>query len=137
MKPKDSAGRVAREIHKQFNAQTAVYRFANDGYAPCAAEGVDLARLPFIAQDDPVFMRLRRSRIPVDTRQFDTALPFTGLAFPLIVLGRVYGAILAGSRPHGQWYDPDDQEVIAAVARELGTALLWLRSDSAPMPQPF
>ena len=131
------AGRVTREIHKQFNAPAAVYRFANDGYEPCAADGIDLARLPFIAQDDPVFMRLRRSRSPVDTHHFDTALPFAGLAFPLIVLGRVYGAILAGSRPHDQWYDPDDQEVIASLAHELGIALLWLRSDDLPVPQPF
>jgi|GEM_PF-3710830 len=126
------APRVAREIHKQFGARTVVYRFEDDGYAPCAADGAGLDRLALIAQDDPVFMRLRRSRRPVDTRDLDTALPFAGLAFPLIVLGRVHGAILAGARPHDQWYDPDDQAVIASVAHELGTALLWLRSDALP-----
>ena len=126
------APRVAREIHKQFGARAVVYRFEDNGYAPCAADGTELGHLAVIAQDDPVFMRLRRSRRPVDTRDLDTALPFAGLAFPLIVLGRVYGAILAGARPHDQWYDPDDQDVIAAVAHELGAALLWLRNDALP-----
>ncbi len=126
------APRVAREMHKQFGARTVIYRFEENGYAPCAADGADLDRLAVIEQDDPVFMRLRRSRRQVDTRDLDTALPFAGLAFPLIVLGRVYGAILAGPRPHDQWYDPDDQDVIAAVAHELGAALLWLRSDALP-----
>ena len=126
------APRVAREMHKQFGARTVIYRFEESGYAPCAADGTDLDKLAVIAQDDPVFMRLRRSRRHVDTRDLDTALPFDGLAFPLIVLGRVYGAILAGQRPHDQWYDPDDQDVIAAVAHELGAALLWLRNDGLP-----
>jgi hypothetical protein len=130
------AERVAHEIHKQFNAQTVVYRFTDEGYTPYAAGAVELDRLQLVAQDDPVFMRLRRSRSPVDTRQFETALPYAGLVFPLVVLGRVYGAILAGRRPHDQWYDPDDQEVIATVAHELGIALLWLHSDALPVPQP-
>lgn len=128
------APRVACELHKLFGARTVVYRFEDNGYAPCAADGTDLGRLAVIAQDDPVFMRLRRSRRQVDTRDLETALPFAGLAFPLIVLGRVYGAILAGARPHDQWYDPDDQDVIAVVAHELGIALLWLHSDASPVP---
>lgn len=75
------APRVARELHKQFGARTVIYRFDDNGYAPCAADGIELGRLAVIDQDDPVFMRLRRSRRQVDTRELDTALPFPRAGF--------------------------------------------------------
>jgi hypothetical protein len=125
------ARQVIVEIHRTFKCSCAVYRHDGTAYVPSVAEGFD-HRLTVVAQDDPAFMRLRRSRATVDLRSFETALPRHGLLFPLIVVGRVYGAILVGVRPHDQWYDPDDQSVIRSVASELAAALLWLRDNSTP-----
>lgn len=128
------ARQVTTEIHRTFKTPCAVYRLDGSAYIPYAPEGFDREHvLAPIAQDDPAFMRLRRTRATVDLRAFDTALPHHGLLFPLIVVGRVYGAILVGGRPHDQWYDPDDQSVLRGVASELAAALLWLRDNALPI----
>ena len=131
--PDALARRVVVEIHKTFKGACAVYRQEGAAYVPYAAEGFERALAP-VPQDDPAFMRLRRSRSTVDLRTFETALPHRGLLFPLSVVGRVYGAIFVGARPHEQWYDPDDQSVIRGVARELAAALLWLRDNALAIP---
>jgi hypothetical protein len=120
------AGQVIAEIHRTFKTHCAVYHHDGAAYVPYVAEGFERRPAP-VPQDDPAFMRLRRSRSVVDLRSFETALPRHGLLFPLTVVGRVYGAIFVGARPHDQWYDPDDQSVLRSVASELASALLWLR----------
>jgi hypothetical protein len=127
--PDALARQVVLEIHKTFRSPCAVYRIDGTRYVPYVAEGFEHA-LPPVTQDDPAFMRLRRCRDTVDLRAFETALPRHGLLFPLSVVGRVYGAVLVGARPHDQWYDPDDQSVIRGVAAELAAALLWLRDKT-------
>lgn len=127
------AHQVVIEIHKTFRCPCVVYRLDGAAYVPYSAEGFEQALAP-VSQDDPAFMRLRRSRSTVDLRDFETALPHHGLLFPLTVVGRVYGAILVGGRPHEQWYDPDDQSVIRGLASELAAALLWLRDNTLSIP---
>lgn len=127
------ATQVVAEINRTFKSPCALYRDNGTLYSPCAEMGFD-GNLQPVPQDDPALMRLRRSRTTVDLREFETALPTDGLLFPLTVVGRVYGAIFVGARPHEQWYDPDDQSVLQAVASELAAALLWLKDRALTLP---
>ncbi len=124
------------EIYRTFKGACAIYRFDEGVYTPYAIHGFERAP-EVVPQDDPAFMRLRRTHATVDVRGIETLLPRNGLLLPLTVVGRVHGGIYVGARPHSQWYDPDDQFVLRTIAAELAAALLWLKDEALRLPSPY
>jgi hypothetical protein len=128
------AGRAATEVHRSMRSPfVCIYRETETTYSPIALAGLGEA-LPVDA-DDPVFLRIRAKHSPLQTEDFSTVLPPRGAVFPLVVFGKVTGAIYAHYRESGERFDPDESEMLRKLAHELAIALLWVeRSDTALMP---
>jgi len=127
------AERAAAEIHRTMRLPfVCIYRETETTYSPIALAGRGGA-LPVDA-DDPVFLRLRAKHRPLQTEDFSTALPAHGAIFPLVVFGKVTGAIYAHYRESGERFDPDETETLRKLAHELAVALLWVeRNDTAAL----
>ncbi len=126
------AARVVREIAETLHAARAtVYDDANAEYKPVATAPASQLLVP--GADDPAFLRLRATGRPVDPAGMDSVLT-DGLLFPLVIFGRVLGALHCGRRVHGEAYDAAERRLLAGVARELASALLFLRHADALRP---
>lgn len=121
------ANHVVREVVRQLRVPAAVLYFAKGHeYVSGGAAGTDLLSLPPISDTDPGLLRLRSARSPINCGDFQTQLGPAGHAFPLAVLGRVTGCLYVGDRTNGDTLDPDERALLAKLAREAATALLWM-----------
>ncbi|MDP9025131.1 MAG: GAF domain-containing protein, partial [Candidatus Eremiobacteraeota bacterium] len=127
------AKRVAADIHRYMHSPSVcVYRESERIYVPIASAGQS-ETFPVNA-DDPVFMRIRAKRMPVQTEDFNSALPAQGTVFPLVVFGTVTGAIYCHFRESGERFDPDEMETLRKLAHELAIALLWVERQTLVTP---
>lgn len=106
---------------------TAIYERVDDGYRRTAVHGD--ANMPLeVAADDLAFVRLRRSRTPVDLSDVATVLGSDGLAFPFTLRGGLTGALVCRARRSGEAYAPDEVGLLTAVAHEVGAEVSAIRA---------
>jgi hypothetical protein len=113
----------------------AAYERFGDVLIPVAAAPSHETLLP-IGIDDPVIVRMRACLGPVDLGALRSSLGNAGTAFPMLSRGRMLGALVCGEKPGQRTYDPDERALLAEVAHEAGTSLLFLRSATLPAPAP-
>ncbi|MGE5624445.1 MAG: hypothetical protein ACM3ZT_02740 [Bacillota bacterium] len=77
--------------------------------------------------DDGACVALRADRKAVDLETVASDLGGDGGVFPMLVLGRLRGAIVCRNRP-GEHYAADEKKLITLVAREVGAAWRILRA---------
>jgi lipid-A-disaccharide synthase-like uncharacterized protein len=111
------------------------YERFGDVLIPVAAAPSHETLLP-IGIDDPVIVRMRACLGPVDLGALRSSLGNAGTAFPMLSRGRMLGALVCGEKPGQRTYDPDERALLAEVAHEAGTSLLFLRSATLPAPAP-
>jgi hypothetical protein len=123
----------------------AIYVAAPDGLRPLAST---LARPESVIDvDDPAFVTLRAHREAIDVDPAATALPGVR-AYPMVVAGRLAGAVSVGERESGEEMPPDIDAALQAVATSIGASLAaiettrireeiqHLRSGSSKEPSP-
>lgn len=121
------ANHVVREVLRQLHVPSAVLYFAKGHeYVAGGAAGADLFALPPVADTDPAILRMRSKHSAIDCHDFQSQLGSSGYAFPLAVLGRVTGCLYVAARTNGEALDPDERALLARLAREAATALLWM-----------
>lgn len=132
------ANHVVREVLRQLQVPSAVLYFAKGHeYVAGGAAGADLLSLPPVSDTDPAVIRLRSKHSPIDCRDFQTQLGSNGYAFPLVVLGRVTGCLYLAARTNDEAFDPDERALLARLAREAATALLWMMEHKTAAAEPM
>jgi hypothetical protein len=129
------ANHLVREVQRQLRVPfTVLYIAQGQEYVAEGAAGIDpIAVLP-VADTDPAIVRLRSRHDAIDCHEFQSRLGSDGYAFPLTVLGRVTGCLYVSARPNGEGLDPDERSIIARLAREAATAMLWM-TEHQPQSQ--
>jgi hypothetical protein len=79
------------------------------------------------AEDDPAFALMRAERRPVDLTSAHGGLPGV-LALPMLDQGALAGFVLAGRKPDGADYRPDEVELLGWAAHQVGLDLQALRA---------
>jgi hypothetical protein len=77
--------------------------------------------------DDPLFVRLRSTRHPVNLRETGTTL-YGEYAFPMVVRGTLTGTMIVAAKRTGETYDPVERDLLAEIAQRVGFALDALQS---------
>ncbi|HZZ64943.1 MAG TPA: hypothetical protein VFE17_05575 [Candidatus Baltobacteraceae bacterium] len=108
-------------------AGTAIYERADEVYKRTARSGQQ-GMPEEVSVDDLAFVRLRKTRAPVDLSEVRTALGADGVAFPFTIRGSLSGALVCKARPSGESYAPDEVALLAAVAHEVGAELNAIRA---------
>lgn len=127
---------VCDEARRLIGAEhVAAYERTGDVLIPIAA-APSHETLPPIGIDDPVVVRMRSALGPVDLGTLRTSFGTTGMVFPMLSRGRMLGALVCGDKPGRRAYDPDERALLAEVAHEAGTSLLFLRTASIPSMPP-
>jgi hypothetical protein len=120
--------RTVREVHRASGAQAvAIYELVGDGYRLSDGEGEMHAPME-VGLDDLAFVRMRKTRGPVDLGDTESALGSDGLAFPFSTRGMLTGALVCRRRPNGEAYAPDEVSLLAGVAHEVGAEITAIRS---------
>lgn len=102
-------------------SNTALYLIA-DGVFGCAA-AIDPAGFPAeIAENDPLFVRLRASRQAELTRDIGSDLD-AEIAFPMFVRATLVGALVLTGKRTGEAYDPEERGLLSELAQRVGPAL--------------
>ena len=81
-----------------------------------------------LSDDDPLVVRLHASEAPVDALGANAALG-SGLAFPSMLRGRLFGLVLLRRSEMAEAFAPDEQDAIAAIVVRVGSAIDSLRAD--------
>ena len=89
--------------------------------------------LAAVSIDDPVFVRLRSALQPVALGKLETAIPVSGIVFPMLARGRMLGAMVCAAKSARREYDPDERALLAELAHEAGVSLLFLRTTALSM----
>jgi GAF domain len=127
---------VCDETRRLIGAEhVAAYERIGDVLIPAAAAPSHETLLP-IGIDDPVVVRMRSSFAPVDLGTLRSSFGTAGTVFPMLSRGRMLGALVCGDKPGRRAYDPDERALLAEVAHETGTSLLFLRTATLPSPAP-
>jgi len=109
-------------------AGAAVY--AADGEAALRlARGSLPAAPPALDQDSPGIVALREGNAPLFAQDAPVASG-AELALPMSHRGELGGFILLGPKPHGDAYRPDELEVLAFAAHQIGLDLNVLRVEA-------
>jgi hypothetical protein len=99
-----------------------VYREHRDDYRNVAASGA--AEFPqTVSGDDPAFVRMRANLKDVDLGETKGVLAGDGYGFALAAQSRLIGALIVRGRDDAETYDPEERELVRALAREVATAL--------------
>jgi len=99
----------------------ALYLIA-DGVFGCAA-AIDPAALPSeISENDPLFVRMRASRLAEMPREVASHLD-AEIAFPMFVRATLVGALVLAAKRSGEAYDPEETTLLADLAGRVGLAL--------------
>lgn len=104
----------------------AIYSAETDGYHRVRQLG-DSAFPERLGNDDAALVALRADRKAVDLETLASGLGSDGGVFPMMVLGRLRGAIVCRNRP-GEHYAADEKKLLTLVAREVGAAWRILRA---------
>jgi 23S rRNA maturation mini-RNase III len=114
------------EIREYLQAPSvALYERVTDSYTRVCQRGRN-AFPERVAIDDRAFVALRAELTEQDLHTYKSALGFEGYGFPMAVRGKLQGALIVGARP--EQYTPDERELLAHVAYQVGMALHALRT---------
>jgi len=81
-----------------------------------------------VDENDPAYVALRAHRDEIDTHEFKTVLPGARL-YPMVLAGRLAGAIATGDRESGEIMPPDIDDAIKRVVAAVTIALAAIESD--------
>lgn len=118
---------AAAEIKKQVGTPgLAIYSAESGGYRRQreAGEGGFPEQL---SNDDPAFVALRADQEAVDLEQLGSQLGEDGCVFPMLVLGKLRGALVCRNRP-GEHFSSDEKQLLTQVTREVAGAWRILRA---------
>jgi signal transduction protein with GAF and PtsI domain len=73
---------------------------------------------------------MRSTLRPVDPDDLGSGAPGE-LALPLVVVGKVTGALVLAARNSGERYDPGEVQILSKLAHELAITLLWSEREAA------
>lgn len=125
--------RVADEVRREMRVPVVVlYQQEEEAYIPISEAPPGSSLHPPVGIDDPAFVRLRSMHKPVDTGEFQTSVAAAGLLIPLVVFGKITGALYCQYRETGERFDPDEVDVLANLARDLAVAMVWMSRDREP-----
>jgi hypothetical protein len=114
--------RTLDALHRYARVESALYLIDKTG-----AYDLSDATLPAAERvdgDDPAVVAMRARRGPVEIDDPDapsSALPGV-VVFPMLLGGRLSGAICCGPRSSGEAFDPDERHVLAALANSVAAA---------------
>jgi hypothetical protein len=118
-------GRVSETVARLMRASHAtVYGEHNGAFHPLSigdAQTKAFARA--IPPHDPAAKEMQLTLGPVELRAMGSVLG-DGLLLPLVVLGRVVGALHCGTRPYNRSYDRAERAILEEFARELAIAFV-------------
>ncbi|THD67085.1 histidine kinase N-terminal 7TM domain-containing protein [Phenylobacterium sp.] len=83
---------------------------------------------PVLDPDEPLLVAMRAQRREIFAPGTATAIP-AALALPMLQRNGLLGGVLLGPKPGGEAYRPDEIEVLAFAARQVGLDLHALRID--------
>ena len=127
---------VCDETRRLIGAEhVAAYERFGDVVIPVAASPAHETLLP-VSIDDPVVVRMRSGLGPVDLGALRSSFGSAGTVFPMLSRGRMLGAVVCGDQPGRRAYDPDERALLAELAHEAGTSLLFLRTATLPSISP-
>ena len=127
---------VCEEGRRLIGAEHLVaYERFGDVVIPIASSPAHETLLP-ISIDDPVVVRMRSCLGPVDLGGLRSSFGTAGTVFPMLSRGRMLGALVCGDKPGRRAYDPDERALLAELAHEAGTSLLFLRTATLPSTSP-
>jgi hypothetical protein len=122
--------RVTDEVRREMRLPGVVlYQQEEEAYIPISEAPAGAPLHPPVGIDDPAFVRLRSTHKPVETAGFQTSVAAAGLLIPLVVFGKVTGALYCQYRESGERFDPDEVDVLANLARDLAVAMVWMSRD--------
>lgn len=104
----------------------AVYLAAPDGMRREASSFRDAAAT--IDENDPGYVTMRAHREELDTHDVRTAFPGARL-YPMVLAGRLVGALATGERESGEAMPPDIDGAISRIASAVVIALAAIESD--------
>jgi hypothetical protein len=106
----------------------ALYLADKSGYQRVAAsdQGRDLPTL--IAVDDVAMVRLRATLAPLDLFTVSSPLGASGLALPLVIRGRLEGALVCGAKAEGR-YAQAEIEFLDKAASGIAACVIALRAE--------
>ena len=114
--------RTVDVVHRCADAGNVALYLIADGVFGCAA-AVDLASLPSeITENDPLFVRMRASRLAEMPRELASGLE-AEIAFPMFVRATLVGALILAAKRTGEAYDPEETALLADLAGRVGLAL--------------
>jgi hypothetical protein len=120
--------RTVGEVQKSSGASAvAIYERADDAYRLSASDGM-LHAPEELEIDDLAFVRMRKTRGPVDLGDVESALGTDGIVFPFSTRGTLTGAMVCRRRPNGEAYAPDEIALLAGVAHEVGSEIGAIRA---------
>ncbi|MBV9654492.1 MAG: hypothetical protein JOZ42_08010 [Acetobacteraceae bacterium] len=82
-----------------------------------------------VSLHDPAIAGMRAASSPIELDGMSSALG-KGMLFPLVVLGRVVGALHCGARTYDRGYDRGERAILEDFSRDLAVAILCLDPSS-------
>ncbi len=118
---------AAVEIKKQVGTPgLAIYSAESGGYRRQREAG-ESGFPESLSNDDPAFVALRADQAAVDLEQLGSKLGEDGCVFPMLVLGKLRGALVCRNRP-GEHFSSEEKLLLTQVAREVAGAWRILRA---------
>lgn len=118
---------AAVEIKKQVGTPgLAIYSAESGGYRRQREAG-ESGFPESLSNDDPAFVALRADQAAVDLEQLGSKLGDDGCVFPMLVLGKLRGALVCRNRP-GEHFSSEEKLLLTQVAREVAGAWRILRA---------
>lgn len=125
--------RACTESRRILNTdRVTIYETRDDGYVPVCTSPEGLP-VPPADIDDGAFVRLRSRRESLDLHEMGSAAGSEGLLFPMLVRGRLLGAIYFGPKPKRAAYDPDERKLLMELSHEVGASSLVLSLSEATL----
>ena len=123
----DALSRAALAAFVRYTGGAAVglYRADEAGAVRTESSGSGLPNR--LKADDPLLVRLRAGREPVEGDLAEAAGAV--LAVPMVQRAEVRGLVLIGAKPSGDVYRPDERDILARAAQRVGMDMHALEVD--------
>lgn len=125
--------RVVHDVRSALGAsKVGVYEVARGGYRCTRDEPPGAFTQRIIDPDKAPFVEMRTDLQPVDLAAEHSELADAGLAFPMVVAGKLLGALVCGPRSDEEFegvYAPDEREALETLAVDLGESLYGLKAS--------
>ncbi len=114
--------RTVDVVFRCADAENAAIYLIADGVFGCAAI-INSADLPTeLSADDPLFVRLRATRVAQMPREVGSGFN-AEIAFPMFVRATLVGALVLAAKRTGEAYDPEENALLTELAQRVGLAL--------------